>query len=42
LSWSGLVYVRVRPRWLRYSDFRAEPPRIVELVAPFGSPGQEA
>jgi pyridoxine/pyridoxamine 5'-phosphate oxidase len=34
LSWPGLVYVRVRPRWLRYSDFRATPPRIVELIDP--------
>jgi pyridoxine/pyridoxamine 5'-phosphate oxidase len=33
LSWPGLVYVRVRPRWLRYSDFRVAPARIVELAA---------
>jgi hypothetical protein len=25
--------VRVRPRWLRYSDFRASPPRILEADA---------
>jgi hypothetical protein len=31
LAWPGLVYVRVRPRWLRYSDFAQTPPRIVEL-----------
>jgi pyridoxamine 5'-phosphate oxidase-like protein len=29
----GLVYVRVRPTWLRLSDYGAEPPRIVELDA---------
>jgi general stress protein 26 len=32
-AWPGLVYVRVRPRWLRYSDYRAVPPTIVELDA---------
>jgi hypothetical protein len=32
-SWPGLVYVRVRPTWMRYSDFRTDPPRIVELDA---------
>jgi len=31
LSWPGLIYVRVRPTWLRVSDYRAEPARIVEL-----------
>jgi hypothetical protein len=33
LSWSGLIYVRVRPRWIRYSDFSANPPEIVEFSA---------
>jgi general stress protein 26 len=32
LSWPGLVYVRVRPKWLRYSNFRQDPPTIVELT----------
>jgi hypothetical protein len=32
LSWPGLVYVRVRPTWLRYSNFRQDPPQIVELT----------
>jgi pyridoxine/pyridoxamine 5'-phosphate oxidase len=31
LSWSGLTHVRVRPRWLRYSDFTHDPPVIVEM-----------
>jgi hypothetical protein len=31
LGWSGLVYVRVRPSWIRYSDFSKDPPQIVEL-----------
>jgi hypothetical protein len=31
LSWPGLTYVRVRPRWLRYSDFNVDPPILVEL-----------
>jgi len=27
----GITYVRVRPAWVRYSDFRIDPPGIVEL-----------
>jgi general stress protein 26 len=30
-SWPGITYVRVRPRWIRYSDFRAAPPLIHEV-----------
>jgi general stress protein 26 len=26
--WPDIAYVRVRPRWLRYSDFSQTPPRI--------------
>jgi pyridoxine/pyridoxamine 5'-phosphate oxidase len=33
LSWPGLTYVRVRPTWLRVSDYRGPEPRIVELDA---------
>ncbi len=32
-SWPGLVYVRARPTWIRYSDFNRNPPEIVELGA---------
>ena len=32
LSWPGLTYVRVRPTWIRYSDFGANPPAIVEFI----------
>ena len=32
LSWPGLTYVRVRPTWIRYSDFGANPPAIVEFT----------
>jgi len=32
-SWSGLMYVRVRPSWIRYSDFNKNPPEIVEFDA---------
>ena len=28
-KWPGITYVRVRPQWMRYSDFRT-PSRIVE------------
>ena len=31
-TWSGLVYVRARPRWLRFSNYNAAPPEIVELT----------
>jgi len=32
LSWPGLIYVRVRPTWIRYSDFTATPPLIVQFT----------
>jgi len=31
--WSGLVYVRVRPTWIRYSDFNQDPPVVVEFTS---------
>lgn len=34
LSWPGLIYLRVRPTWVRYSDFNREPPEIVEFSGP--------
>ena len=30
--WPGLTYIRIRPRWLRFSDFNQSPPVIVELT----------
>jgi uncharacterized protein YhbP (UPF0306 family) len=33
LSWRGLIYVRVRPTWIRYSDYNVTPPQIVEFRA---------
>ncbi len=33
LGWHGIMHIRVQPRWLRYSDFRTNPPYIVELDA---------
>lgn len=32
LSWLDITYIRVRPTWVRYSDFAGDPPRIVELL----------
>jgi hypothetical protein len=29
--WPGLIYVRVRPTWLRFSDFNQSPPAITEI-----------
>jgi general stress protein 26 len=33
LSWPGLIYVRVRPTWIRYSDYNSDPPEIIEFGA---------
>jgi len=30
-TWPGLVYVRVRPSWIRFSDFNVVPPAFIEL-----------
>ncbi len=32
LSWPGITYFRVRPTWLRFSDFAATPPEIVDYA----------
>lgn len=29
----GLIYIRVRPTWIRYSDYNVDPPQIVEFTA---------
>jgi general stress protein 26 len=31
-TWPGLIYVRVRPTWLRFSNFSQVPPEIVHLT----------
>jgi len=33
LSWPGITHVRVRPRWIRWSDFNQRPPFIFESEA---------
>ncbi len=30
--WPGITYFRVRPSWLRFSDYGATPPAITEIV----------
>jgi general stress protein 26 len=30
--WPGILYLRVRPRWVRFSNFNATPPEIVEFT----------
>ncbi len=30
-NWPGLIYVRVRPTWIRYSDYNVNPALIVEF-----------
>ena len=32
-SWPGLIYIRVRPTWIRYSDYNVDPPEILEFTA---------
>lgn len=32
-KWPGIVYVRVRPTWIRYSDFNQTPPAVIEFDA---------
>jgi hypothetical protein len=33
VSWPGLTYFRVKPAWIRYSDYNQNPPEIVEFMA---------
>jgi PPOX class probable F420-dependent enzyme len=33
LAWPGITHVRVRPRWIRWSDFARQPPFIFEAEA---------
>jgi hypothetical protein len=32
LSWNGLIYLRVRPTWIRFSDYNQGPPLILEFT----------
>ncbi|MFF0063648.1 pyridoxamine 5'-phosphate oxidase family protein [Streptomyces sp. NPDC005279] len=32
LTWPGITHVRVRPTWVRYSDFTQDPPLVEELT----------
>jgi pyridoxine/pyridoxamine 5'-phosphate oxidase len=34
MSWPGITYFVVRPRWIRYSDFDRTPPFIEEIAFP--------
>lgn len=31
VNWPGLIYVRVRPNWIRYSDYNRSPAQIIEF-----------
>jgi len=33
LSWPGITYFRIRPSWARFSDFRPDSSRVIELSA---------
>ncbi len=30
-SWPDLIYIRVKPTWIRYSNFNTNPPEIIEF-----------
>jgi uncharacterized pyridoxamine 5'-phosphate oxidase family protein len=32
LSWAGITYFMVRPRWIRFSDFDQRPPLVREFL----------
>lgn len=32
LAWPGITHARVRPTWVRFSDFTKDPPLIAELT----------
>lgn len=32
LSWTGITYFVIKPRWIRYSDFDQNPPLIQEFL----------
>lgn len=32
-SWPGITYFRVRPSWIRFSDFNCAPPEILEFTS---------
>lgn len=34
MAWPDITYVRVRPTWIRYSDFRGAAPAVVEIAPP--------
>src|SRR6185295_10943107 len=33
LSWPGVIHVRVKPLWIRYSNFGVQPPLVLEFDA---------
>jgi hypothetical protein len=33
LTWPGLIHVRVKPTWIRYSSYNAQPPLVLEFDA---------
>jgi hypothetical protein len=30
-TWPGLIYIRAKPKWVRYSDYNQNPPEIIEF-----------
>ncbi len=40
LSWPGIAYFVVRPRWIRYSDYDQFPALIEEIAPPLRAPAR--
>ena len=40
-KWPGLTYLRVRPTWIRCSDFAQDPPLVVEFDFPEPRPAAD-
>jgi hypothetical protein len=34
MSWPGIAYFVVRPKWIRYSDYDQNPPLVEEMLLP--------
>lgn len=33
LNWPGCIHIRVKPTWIRYSNYNVQPPEIIEFDA---------
>ncbi|WP_027581126.1 pyridoxamine 5'-phosphate oxidase family protein [Bradyrhizobium sp. Ai1a-2] len=40
-QWPDIAYIRIRPHWVRYSDFAMTPPRIEEMKVKLGDANEQ-